>query len=163
MRKMAVTFLALGMISAPLSASDRSAAEQLVQRLYQQFAWEAVMSGPDFREDGLLDQPRSVLEQFFTPAIAVLLLKDRAEAAAAGEVGRIDFLPLWYSQDPSASDLRVAAGPRPNTVTVSFLTAGAESRVELVFVVEDTPAGVRIADIEYPSGNSFAALLQSDN
>jgi len=163
MRETALTFLALGMVLAPLSASDRSAAEQLVQRLYQQFSWEAVMGGPDFREPGLLDQPKSVLEQFFTPEIAALLLKDRAEAAAAGEVGRIDFLPLWYSQDPSAFDLRVAAGPRPDTVTVSFLPIGTESRIKLVFVVEETPTGVRIADIEYPSGLSFAALLKLDN
>lgn len=121
------------------------------------------MSGPDFRQPGLLDQPEPVLKQFFTPGITALLLKDRAEAAEAGEVGRIDFLPLWASQDPSASDLRVGAGPKPDTVTVSFQTVGAESRTDLVFVVEETPAGVRIADIEYPSGSSFAALLKADN
>ena len=147
----------------PLAADERSAGERLVQKLYQQFAWEAVMGGPDFREPGLLDQPKAVLEQFFTPEIAALLLKDRAEAAAAGEVGRIDFLPLWYSQDPGASQLSVAAGSQPDAVTVSFLAGGENERTVLVFRLEETPAGVRIADIQYPGGLSFAGLLQLDN
>jgi hypothetical protein len=161
--KIASTFAAFVTMFAPLSAAGGAPAVELVQDLYRDSAWEAVMAGPEFRQPGLLDQPESVLKQFFTPGITALLLKDRAEAAEAGEVGRIDFLPLWASQDPSASDLRVGAGPKPDTVTVSFQTVGAESRTEIVFVIEETPAGVRIADIKYPSGNSFAALLKADN
>lgn len=161
MNKVAITLFFLGMILAPLSAADRTAAEQLVEKLYREFAWEAVMSGPGFRQPGLIDQPKSVLEQFFTPEITGLLLKDRAEAAAAGEVGRIDFLPLWASQDPSAADLQIAAGSKPNTVDVSFLPRGTENPTKLVFIVADAPAGARIADIVYASGSSFAALLKS--
>jgi hypothetical protein len=163
MGKLACAFLACLVTVATLSALERSVAEQLVEKLYRQFAWEAIMSGPEFRQPGLIDQPESVLEQFFTPGITKLLLKDRAEAAAAGEVGRIDFLPLWASQDPSASDLSIGAGTEPNTVTVGFLPLGAESRTELVFIVEETPSGLRIADIEYPGAYSLATLLKSDN
>lgn len=163
MRKLACAFFACLVTLAPLSASDRSAADQLVEKLYRQFAWEAIMGGPEFRQPGLLDQPQSVLEQFFTPEITTLLLKDRAEAAVAGEVGRIDFLPLWASQDPSASDLSIAAGSQADTVAVSFLPLGAENRTELVFIVKETPSGLRIADIEYPGGYSLATLLKSDN
>lgn len=163
MSKLAITLIALVLVSAPLAAAERSAAVQVVEQLYRQFAWEAVISMPDPGQPGLIDQPESVLGQFFVPELAGLILNDREEVAQSGEVGRIDFLPLWASQDPSASDLRVGAGPKPDTVTVSFQTVGAESRTELVFVVEETPAGVRIADIEYPSGSSFAALLKADN
>jgi hypothetical protein len=164
MNSITITIFFLSMVLAPsLSAADRSAGEQLVEKLYREFAWEAVMSGPGFRQPGLIDQPKSVLERFFTPEITGLLLKDRAEAAAAGEVGRIDFLPLWASQDPSAADLRITAGSKPNTVVVSFLPQGAKSATELVFIVEDTPGGARIADIKYASGSSFAALLKSDD
>ena len=78
MGKLACAFLACLVTVATLSASERSVAEQLVEKLYRQFAWEAIMSGPEFRQPGLIDHPESVLEQFFTPGITKLLLKDRA-------------------------------------------------------------------------------------
>lgn len=162
MNRLAIIPLVLVMLSAPLRAVDRSDAVRLVENLYRQFAWEAVTARPDPGEPGLIDQPKAGLEQFFTPELTGLILIDRKEAVRSGEVGRLDFLPLWNAQDPSASDLSVLAGLKPNTVAVSFQSLGAEVKTELVFVVEETPAGIRIADIEYPSGSSLASLLKSD-
>lgn len=162
MNRLAVILLTLVVLSAPLRAADRSDAARLVENLYRQFAWEAVIARPDPSQPGLIDQPRAGLEQFFTPELSRLILNDREEAARSGEVGRLDFFPLWNSQDPSASDLGVSAGSKPNTVVVSFQPLGAEGKTVLCFVVEETPAGIRIADIEDPSGSALASLLKSD-
>jgi hypothetical protein len=161
MNKLAITLLALVLVPAPVLAADRSGGERLVENLYRQFAWEALITMPDPSQPGLIDQPKAVLEQFFTPELTGLILKDREEVARSGEVARLEFLPLWNSQDPSASDLSVSAGSKPNTVAVSFQPLGAEGRTEILFLVEETPVGIRITDIEYPDGYSLASLLKS--
>jgi hypothetical protein len=161
MNKLAITLLALFLAPAPLWAGDRADAARLVENLYRQFAWEAVIAMPDPSQPGLIDQPKAVLEQFFTPELTGLILQDREEVARSGEVARLDFLPLWNSQDPSASDLRVSAGSKQDTVAVSFQPLGAEGRTEILFVLEETPVGIRIADIEYSGGYSLASLLKS--
>jgi hypothetical protein len=162
MNKLAITLLALVLVPAPVLAADRSDGERLVESLYRQYAWEAVIGRPDPSQPLLMDEPKAVLQQFFTPELTELILKDREEVARSGEVARLDFLPLWTSQDPSASDLRVSAGSKPDTVAVSFQSLGAESRTEILFVLEETPVGIRIADMEYSGGYSLASLLKSD-
>lgn len=156
MNRLAVIPLTLVVLSAPLRAADRSDAARFVENLYRQFAWEAVIARPG------PSQPEAGLEQFCTPELLRLILNDREEATRSGEVGCLDFLPLWNSQDPRACDLGVSAGSKPNTVVVSFQPLGAEGKTVLFFVVEETPAGIRIADIEYPSGSALASLLKSD-
>ena len=121
------------------------------------------MASSEFREPGLIDQPKPVLEKFFTPGLVELLLRDREEMARTGEIARLDFLPLWNSQDPSASELKVTAGSKPNTVEVSFAALGAEQRIVLTFVLEETSDGMRISDIEYAGGYSLAGLLKADD
>ena len=114
MNRLAVILFTLVVLSAPLRAADRSDAARLVENLYRQFAWEAVNARPD------PSQPGAGLEQFFMPEFSRLILNDREEAARSGGVGRLDFLPLWNSQNPRASDLGVSAGSKPNTVVVGF-------------------------------------------
>ena len=47
-------------------------------------------------------------------------------------------------------------------VIVGVQPLGAEGKTVLCFVVEETPAGIRIADIEDQSGSALASLLKSD-
>jgi hypothetical protein len=162
MSKLVITLLALFLVPASALAADRSDGERLVESLYRQFAWEAVLAS-GFSEPGLVDQPQPVLERFFTPELARLIVQDREEVARSGEIARLDFLPLWDAQDPSAADLNVTAGDKPNTVVVSFRSFDAKEQRQIVFVVEETPAGIRIADIEYPGDYSLASLLKAEN
>jgi hypothetical protein len=162
MNKLAITLIALLLVPAPVLAADRSDGERLVESLYRKYAWEAVIGMPDPSQPLLMGEPKAVLQQFFTPELTGLILRRREEAARSGDVAPLDFVPLWSSQDPSASDLRVSAGPKLNTVAVSFQPLGAEARTEILFVLEETPVGIRIADMEYSGGYSLSSLLKSD-
>jgi hypothetical protein len=127
-----------------------------VSRLYRDFAWEAVLAQPEGLS--LAQQPKAVLQRYFTPKLASALAADAACASRRREICRLDFLPLWASQDPSAQDLTVAqAGP--GLVKVTFATPSSKQATVLQLNVVPTKAGWRVADIVYPSGPSLAALL----
>jgi len=133
----------------------------VVADLYRQFAWEAVISTPELGELGLLDQPKQVLQRYFTPEITELILRDRSAAEKTGEVPRLDFLPLWDSQDPAAVDLRIALGSSPNGVLVTFSRPNSAGPVRISYRLSKLAAGWRIADIEYSGGYSLAKILRS--
>ncbi|WP_462116681.1 hypothetical protein [Lysobacter xanthus] len=127
-----------------------------MSRLYRDFSWEAVLVQPEGA--GLAQQPKAVLQRYFTPKLAFALAADAACAARGREICRLDFLPLWASQDPSAHDLTVAQAGA-GLVKVTFATPSSTQATVLQFKVVPTKAGWRVADIVYPSGPSLASLL----
>lgn len=133
---------------------------RVVTQLYQEFAWEAVIAEPGLPEQGLLEQPREILVRYFESSLVELILQDRREVEKSHEVGRLDFLPIWDSQDPAATDLRVVEGPAPDTVAVTFRYPGRDEPVRLTYHLTKAPNGWRISDIEYASGYSLRKLLQ---
>ncbi|MGN6513815.1 MAG: hypothetical protein ACTHKZ_09655 [Lysobacteraceae bacterium] len=148
----------LGILLLLASASVPAAvpAEGVVARLYRDFAWEAVVATP--HAPGLAQQPKAVLLRYFTPALASAIAADAACAARTAKACALDFMPLWASQDPAAVDLSIApAGPA--TVRVTYRVPASGAAVTLVFRMESTGAGWRIADVVYPQGPSLAALL----
>lgn len=148
---------------APLlvgSAPVPSEKVRVVSRLYQEFAWEAVIADPELPGQGLLDQPREVLARFFEGSLVELILRDRGEVAKSHEVGRLDFLPIWDSQDPAATDLRVIEGPAPDAVTVTFRYPGRDEPIRLTYHLTKTPNGWRISDIEYAAGYKLRKILE---
>lgn len=118
-----------------------------VLKLYRDFAWEAVMDVPGW--DGLMEQPRKVLDQYFDERLTSLILRDRACVDKKGEECRLDFLPIWASQDPGAYELEVEPSDR-NFVSVKFLYPSTHEKVELKYRLTETPKGWRISDIIGP-------------
>jgi hypothetical protein len=132
--------------------------EDVVRRLYRDFAWEAVM-GADRKQAGLLEQPLVVLRRYFTETLARLLAEDARCARRTGKLCRIDFLPLWDSQDPAASDL-VVSPAKDGVIEVAFSRLGGHDRTRLSYRLAWTAAGWRIADIASPErGWSLMTLL----
>jgi hypothetical protein len=131
-----------------------------VRRLYRDFAWEAVFSDPDVGKwVGLLQQPRSVLCRYFTPKLAELLVDDARCARKTRGICRIDFLPMWASQDPGATDLVVSPAVR-GIVDVGFTYPGNGEQFKLRYSLVRTAPGWRIADISSPKeGWSLKVLL----
>ena len=151
-----LAFVALW-FAAPQKPADTSVG--VVARLYHDFAWEVVIDEPRPNDD-LLDQPRAVLERYFTGELATLLLQDRECAARTKEICKLDFDPIWDSQDPAAYQMKITdAGS--GLVRVSYLYPGSGKKTELTFKTVKTAAGWRIADIRYHSGPSLATLLKS--
>jgi hypothetical protein len=145
------------LVGSPAAPSEKVS---VVSQLYQEFAWEAVIAEPQLSEQGLLDQPRAVLVRYFEGSLVQLILQDRSEVAKSHEVGRLDFLPIWDSQDPAATDLRVVDGPTRDTVSVSFRYPGRDQPIQLTYHLTKTPNGWRISDIEYASGYRLREILQ---
>jgi len=130
----------------------------IVYKLYHDFAWEAVISEPG--DKGLLDQPRATLMRYFDSRLTALILNDREYAARTKGIGRLDFCPLWDSQDPGASDLQIGAGKR-NTVNVKFRYPGDGSNIKIIYQTTKVSGHWRISDIRYQNGISLLSILES--
>lgn len=139
---------------------DAAEAAATVARLYRDFAWEAVIDEPAAVGKPLVDQPRTVLERYFSKDLAGLILGDRHCRMRTREICKIDFSPLWASQDPGASGLRVAPGATADLVQVSFTYPGDSSKIAITYQLLHSKSGWRIADVLYAGGGSLRALLK---
>lgn len=153
--------LLLSALPCRADSSSGSPAVDLVVEMYRSYAWEAVIHEPQLG-GGLFFEPRETLERFLVPELAERVLADRAHSEATGEIGALDFAPLWDSQDPAASQLAIRPGAAADTVTVEFVHPGHSERTTLTYRLVQTPEGWRIADIEYAEGRSLRAVLTPD-
>jgi hypothetical protein len=161
MRSQKVFLLAVLTISiARLSAAPPpTGPDVVVSQLYKDFAWEVV---PDHAEKpGLIDQPRAVLRRYFDDGLTNLILEDRACAERTHEICRLDFSPIWDSQDPAASGLKVSPTKDPNVVRVTFRYPGSNELMELSYRMTKTKDGWRVHDIAYHSHASLLSLLRA--
>jgi hypothetical protein len=152
----------------PLAAQHANApsAVATVAQLYKEFAWEAVVSTPDSewrRAVGLVDQPRTVLRRYFDDRLAGLWLADRTCVRRTHGECHLSFMPMWDSQDPTATGLRVLATKDSSVVTVRFWRPGDRESVELTYRLTMTADGWRISDISSGSRWSLVALLSGRN
>jgi len=151
LRSTLLTVVAIAVLITSAEAVPRppkaNSQQGTVLKLYRDFAWEAVMDVPGW--DGLMDQPRKVLDQYFDEKLTSLILRDRACAEKKG-MCRLDFCPIWASQDPSAGDLQVEPSDKPNYVSVKFRYPSTNEKVELKYRLTQTPKGWRISDIIGP-------------
>jgi hypothetical protein len=154
---LAPAFLLTSADAFPSKPNDDSS-ETTVLKLYRDFAWEAVMNVPGW--EGLIDQPRNILEEYFDQKITTLILEDRACAEKEG-LCRLGFLPIWASQDPSAGDLSVEKSDKTNVVLVKFRYQTTGERVMLKYIMAETPVGWRISDIIGPDW-SLLSILTSE-
>lgn len=156
MKRCALLFFVL--LSAGVKAE--SAPSATVAQLYKDFAWEVVF---DDQADlvTLIDQPRPILEKYLTPQLATLWLADRSCVETSGEMCRMSFDPLWNSQDPVATRLKITSGSKPNLVDVSYQSPGSEQTVSLRFQLIKLASGWRIDDIRYDAQTTLREILET--
>jgi len=147
-----VLAMASGLPSASAAAArhgyDAAPPDHVVRRLYRDFAWEALFSDPEVNRKWvvLIDQPEPVLRRYFTPKLAKLLVDDVRCAEAARAICRLDFSPIWASQDSGAHDVTVSS-TAGGVVDVGMSYAGEGERTRLRYSLVKTTSGWRIADI----------------
>ena len=124
--------------------------------------------GPFFNKES-----RTVLEQYFTKELAGLIVKDAI--AAKGEVGALEFDPLYESQDPQITNFKVGEvkwggilkdkGDEPEeglaVVEVTFKDSGKARRIGFRFT-QNAQKTWKIADINYSDGRSIVGILRGD-
>lgn len=139
-----------------ITCAAESLGAQIVLRLYRDFAWEAVLSQPGVPM--FADQPKAILRRYLTNRLASALAIDSICKARQHEICHLDFMPLWASQDPTARDLAISQISR-DEVRVEYTPTASQSKIVLLFRVEQTEVGWRVADIVYPSGRSLTKIL----
>jgi hypothetical protein len=146
--------------SASLAASAAESDVRLIERLYQTYAWEATdaqgKSKPHF-----IEEPLAELQKYLTPTLAQSLHRDRQCAKRTQQVCRLDFSPMWASQDPAAKNLRIEQGSAKSKVKVSFTNPGSGEQVEIEYELGQTPQGPRVRDIHYSSGLPLFKILRA--
>jgi hypothetical protein len=147
----AAVVMAGAFISAQGQTSEPNNGQDLVARLYKEHTGK---SDP-------LQSPASkkLLQEYFYKPLLDLYLKDQQQSK--GEVGKIDFDPLYDAQDIEVTDFNVVVLNNQKdspSVAARFKNLGVEQ--EVVFTLKTTKAGWRIADIRYKDGRSLLKILR---
>jgi len=116
---------------------------------------------------------RELVDQYFAKETADLLWKNAV--AAAGEIGALDFDPLYGSQDPQITAFKVGKinfggnvkheGDEPEeglaVLDVTFKDSGKSVRIGFQ-LNQDTSKAWKITDIHYPDGRSLSTILRGN-
>jgi hypothetical protein len=152
---------AFALTLAPARASSAQAGSTaVVVQLYRDFAWEAVFDEPVSPGRALLEQPRDALLRYFDDSLTSLILRDRSCAARTRGICRLDWDPIWASQDPGGyHSIRISATTDSAVVAVSFRDHQG-SLVTLSYRMSRTMRGWRVQDIVDGAGHSLLAVLE---
>ena len=137
--------------SAQPWSSKLDTGKELIAQLYKEHSGK---SDP-------LQYPASkkLLPNYFYKPLLDLYLKDQQDSK--GEVGKIDFDPLYDAQDFEISDFNLVVLPNKKGsgyVAARFKNMGVDQ--EIIFALQRTKIGWRIADIQYKDGRSLWKILK---
>jgi hypothetical protein len=140
-----------GFASAQPGSSNIDTGKELVAQLYKEHSGK---SDP-------LQYPASkkLLQNYFYKPLLDLYLKDQEDSK--GEVGKLDFDPLYDAQDLQITDFNLVIlhnKKGSGYVAARFKNMGV--RQQVVFALQSTQAGWRIADIQYKDGRSLWKILK---
>lgn len=102
---------------------------------------------------------KKLLGAYFEKGLLSLYLKDQSESK--GEVGKLDFDPLYDAQDFEIKDFAVALATQEKDsaeVAASFKNMGTSEKI--VFLLSNTAQGWRITDIKYSDGRTLKGILK---
>jgi hypothetical protein len=117
----------------------------VVMRLYHDFAFQAVID-QNVPYGDVLNEPKSVLERYFDPAVTRLILAEQKCAIAAGGICNIDHMVMWNSQDATGVSVEIKPSAQPDKVEVILRYPGFPPG-SLMYTVTKTSHGFRIHDI----------------
>ena len=157
---LAVVFLATGTAAAqairkpaepPLIINDTPQPDAVVRELYK-----AHRNG---RGHLFEKQGRKLQLRFFDTKLAALLWKDLTETPE-GELGHIDFDPLYNTQDAQIKNFRVGApNIKGNAATVPVTFVNFEEKVRIDFRLVLTKGVWKISNIDYGGGSDLVKIL----
>ena len=104
-------------------------------------------------------QGRKQQQKFFDAKLAALIWKNLT-GTPEGEVGNIDFDPLYNAQDTQIKNFRVGASTiKGNTATVPVTFTNFDQRVRIEFRLVNTRQGWKVSNILYGGGMDFVEIL----
>jgi hypothetical protein len=102
---------------------------------------------------------KKLLGYYFEKGLLSLFLKDQLESK--GEIGKLDFDPLYAAQDFEIKDFSVVLVSEQKDsaeVAASFKNMGTSEKI--LFLLSNTAQGWRITDIKYSDGRTLKGILQ---
>lgn len=149
-----LTAIALWFAALGVEAQTLSPQVSLVTKLYEDFAFEAVIDSPDLTRLDFVASPRDKLLMYLTPEVTALLLRNRRWEAKTKELSSLDFGPLWGSSDPNGMSVIILKTNKPDVVEVQItrnMGTGQEPNTRSIFyVLKPSKVGWRVDDILYP-------------
>ncbi len=136
------------------AAAVTNTPDALVRSLYDA---QKADRGPFFQT-----KSRALVDKYFTKDLADLIWKDAV--SSKGEVGAIDFDPLFAAQDMKITAFVIGkpvfdtAGSGISTVTVSFRNFGKPDNVRFL-LEQDAAKNWKITDIRYKDGTMLKGML----
>lgn len=104
-------------------------------------------------------QGRKHQQRFFAPALAALIWKNLSETPE-GEVGNIDFDPLFNAQDTQIRNFRVGAATlKGDTATVPVTFMNYDQKVRIEFRLVNTKGGWKVSNVLYGGGSDLVKIL----
>jgi hypothetical protein len=104
-------------------------------------------------------QGRKLQQKYFDQKLAALLWKNLSETPE-GEVGNIDFDPLYNAQDTQIKNFRVGGSTiKENTATVPVTFMNFDQKVRLTFSLVNTKGGWKVSNIDYGGGSNLVKIL----
>lgn len=126
----------------------------MVKNLYEE---QNAGAGPFFQT-----KSRVLVERYFMTDLAGLIWKDYV--SAKGDIGALDFDPLYGSQDPQITDFKILVSgvaadakfqPQDKVlVEVTFKDSGKKRRIAFAFA-QDKAGAWKIDNIRYPDKTSL--------
>jgi hypothetical protein len=102
---------------------------------------------------------RKLQQRFFDENLARLIWKDLTETPE-GEVGHLDFDPLYNAQDIHVTRFLVGApAVEGDKATVHVTFNNYDRKEDLKFLMVKTPAGWKISNIDYGEGFDLLKIL----
>jgi hypothetical protein len=104
---------------------------------------------------------KKYIYKFFDQKLADLIWKDITETPE-GDVGRLDFDPLYNAQDTGITNFQIGkpvVGGDNSTVLVSFRNFGKPTRIK--FEMHNGPEGWRIKNVIYGDKSDLVKILSS--
>ncbi len=131
--------------------SSAAEAETLVADLYKQHDSK---KSPFFQT-----ADRSRVDRFFTKTTADLIWKDAN--SSKGEIGAIDFDPLYDAQDVEKKSFSVGkASVNGDTATIAASYTNYGEKKRITFLMKNVAGKWKIDDIKYDAGHALLAILK---
>jgi hypothetical protein len=141
-----------------MSFAETPRSTDFVAQLYQDYNWETKEQPTSLKRHTLQEESQKILAHYFDENLTALLLKDKACVKKTKEVCKLDFSPIWASQDPTAfKNLNISPAKEENSVIVELNYQG--EAMKLTYRLLQTKVGWRIKDIEYDKHASLVSTL----
>jgi hypothetical protein len=120
-----------------------------VQKLYYDYAWQAIGSFDTGVATPIESQSQPELEKYFESGLASSIRADRDCAEKTGKKCALDYSILFNSRKPFAVDLDISQPNRKNQVAVTFKDRDESKKFTLRYDMVRTGQGWRVYDIRY--------------